>query len=168
MPHCHSLRHSHASHLLDQGCNRIVFATRTESAVTVRLRIMGCHEALLKHGKTPESIIVQTIEDIDSAPITQHDPDGLICANDATAAALMRQLLDDGVSIPEQLQVAGFDDVKYASLLSVPLTTYRQPCEDIGRAAADAMMLRIEHPDAAPRRTTLQGKLIMRTSTQPS
>lgn len=155
-----------ASHLRDRGCRRIVFATRSESAVTVRSRIMGCREALLKHGKTPESLIVQTIEGDKSAPIMKHNPDGLICANDATAAALMRQLLDNGISIPEQLKVAGFDDVKYASLLSVPLTTYRQPCEDIGRAAADAMMLRVEYPEAAPRRTTLQGKLIVRTSTQ--
>jgi DNA-binding LacI/PurR family transcriptional regulator len=42
--------------------------------------------------------------------ITKHMPDGLICANDEMAADLMRKLLD-----------AGFDDVKYAGLLSVPL-----------------------------------------------
>jgi len=78
----------------------------------------------------------------------------------------MRQLLDAGISIPEQLKVAGFDDVKYASLLSVPLTTYHQPCADIGRTAADAMFLRLEHFAAAPRRTFLQGHLIARRSTQ--
>jgi len=111
-------------------------------------------------------LIVQDLPDgTSSDAIMEHQPDGLICANDATAAELMRQLIDRGVSVPEQLKVAAFDDVKYASLLSAPLTTYRQPCEDIGSTAVDVMMLRIEHPAAAPRRITLQGELIIRAST---
>ena len=157
-----------ANHLLDQGCNRIVFGTHPAPAMTVRLRIMGCREALLQRGKDPDSLIVQDLPDSQSNTIMQHAPDGLICANDATAAELMRQFIDDEVRVPEQLKVAAFDDVKYASLLSVPLTTYRQPCEDIGQAAVDAMMLRTEHPQAAPRRTTLQGDLIVRASSSPT
>jgi DNA-binding LacI/PurR family transcriptional regulator len=159
-----------ARHLLDQGCERFVFATRPEPAMTVQLRIMGCREALLQSGASTEALTVQEVPEDETAPcaeaIMQHLPDGLICANDATAAVLMRQLLDAEVLIPEQLKVAGFDDVKYASLLSVPLTTYHQPCEHIGRAAAAAMHLRLEEPDAAPHRTTLQGELIARGSTE--
>ena len=155
-----------ATHLVDRGCEHIVFAARPEPAMTVQLRIMGCREALLQSGRDPESLIVQDLPDgTSSDAIMEHQPDGLICANDATAAELMRQLIDRGVSVPEQLKVAAFDDVKYASLLSAPLTTYRQPCEDIGSTAVDVMMLRIEHPAAAPRRITLQGELIIRAST---
>lgn len=155
-----------ASHLLEQGCKSIVFATHPEPAMTVRLRIMGCREALLQNGQDPEALIVQELPDSQpSNAIMQHSPDGLVCANDATAAELMREVIDRGVSVPGELKVAAFDDVKYASLLSVPLTTYHQPCEDIGRAAVDAMILRIEHPEAAPRRLTLQGTLVVRRST---
>lgn len=157
-------------HVLEQGCQQIVFATQPNPAMTVQLRIMGCREALLKSGRNSNALVVQEVPEDETAPcadlLTQHRPDALICANDATAAVLMRQLLDAGISIPEQLKVAGFDDVKYASLLSVPLTTYHQPCEHIGRAAAAAMHLRLEYPDAAPHRTTLQGRLIRRRSTQ--
>ena len=158
-------------HLLEQGCRRIVFATQPNPAMTVQLRIMGCREALLQSGKSAEALTVQEVPEDETVPcadlLMQHRPDALICANDATAAGLMRQLLDAGVSIPDQLKVAGFDDVKYASLLSVPLTTYHQPCEHIGRAAAAAMHLRFEDPDVAPHRTTLQGHLIRRRSTLP-
>jgi len=98
--------------------------------------------------------------------ILQHNADGVICANDATAGIILRLLVDAGVSIPQQMRVAGFDDVKYASLLAVPLTTYKQPCKDIGSAAIDAIMHRIQHPEAAPHRITLQGNLIIRASTQ--
>lgn len=154
-----------ASHLIDSGCDRLLFATHPGPAMTVRLRIMGCREALLQRGGSPDSLVIDYLQGNKTDSIMQHDPNGLICANDATAAELMRQLIDGGVSVPDQLKVAAFDDVKYASLLSVPLTTYRQPCKDIGRAAVDAMLLRIEHPQAAPRRTTLQGELIIRKST---
>jgi DNA-binding LacI/PurR family transcriptional regulator len=159
-----------AKHLLDQNCRRLVFATRPNPASTIQLRIMGCREALLQSGQSAEALTVQEVPVDETIPcadaIMQHQPDGLICANDATAAALMRQLLDSGVSIPAQLKVTGFDDVKYASLLSVPLTTYHQPCYDMGRAAAAAMHLRLEDPSAAPHRITLQGRLICRSSTE--
>ena len=159
-----------ARHLLDKGCRRIVFATRPAPAPTVKLRIMGCQKALIQSGASPDALTVQEVPENETEPCTeaimQHQPDGLVCANDATAAILMRQLIDAGISIPEPLKVAGFDDVKYAALLSVPLTTYHQPCDDIGRAAATAMQLRLEHPESAPRRTTLQGHLILRRSTE--
>ena len=92
-------------------------------------------------------------------------PDGLICANDEMAADLMRKLLDAGIRIPKTLHVAGFDDVKYAEFLSVPLTSYRQPCAEIGRSAVNVMLNRIAHPDSAPVRVYLQGELITRFST---
>jgi len=158
-----------AQHLLERGCRRMVFATQPNPAMTVQLRIMGCREALLQAGKKTDTLVLQEVpeEEPCAERILQHRPDALVCANDATAAVLMRELLDAGVSIPGQLKVAGFDDVKYASLLSIPLTTYRQPCGDIGRTAVDAMLLRLEHPGAAPRRTTLQGYLVARRSSQP-
>ncbi|MFD2257260.1 substrate-binding domain-containing protein [Luteolibacter algae] len=89
---------------------------------------------------------------------------GVVCANDATAATLLRALLDLGAEIPSSLQVCGFDDVKYASLLSVPLTSYRQPCDDIGKIAVNTMISRIKHPDTPAQRITLKGELIVRDS----
>jgi len=158
------------AHMVERGCRRIVFATRAAPAMTVQLRVMGCREAALQAGLPPEAVIVQDVHEDNASDavssIVAHRPDGLVCANDATAATLMRQILDAGISIPEQLRVAAFDDVRYASLLSIPLTTYRQPCKDIGRSAAEALQFRIHHPGAAPRRITLQGQLVLRRSTQ--
>jgi DNA-binding LacI/PurR family transcriptional regulator len=160
-----------AQHLLQQGCSRLLFLTRPKPAMTVQLRIMGCREALLNAGLSPDALQAMEIDattELKAKHILQHNADGLICANDATAAIAMRLLVDAGISIPQQMCVAGFDDVKYAPLLTVPLTTYQQPCKDIGNAAIDAIMHRIEHPKAAPHRILLQGKLIIRASTQVS
>lgn len=159
-----------ASHLIQQGCRKLLFTTRPEPAVTVQLRIMGCREALQHTGLPADSLMIENIQDpsesMDVQELMKRSPDALICANDATAAILMRRLLDAGVDIPGQLKVAGFDDVKYASLLSVPLTTYHQPCEDLGRNAVHALQQRLKYPQAAPRRITLQGHLIARHSTE--
>ena len=51
------------------------------------------------------------------------------------------------------MKIAAFDDVKYASLIKTPLTTYRQPCLDIGTAAVETMVSRIQNPgDGSPGR----------------
>ncbi len=157
-----------AAHLLDAGCERLAFVTRDNPAMTVQLRRMGCREALVQHGLQPTSLM--TVNDLAGDPGTAAEEllksgvDGVICANDATASLLLRSLLDRGAEIPGKIKVCGFDDVNYASLVSVPLTSYQQPCRDIGRAAAEAMMHRIKHPDSPVQRITLQGRLVVRKS----
>jgi len=153
-------------HLRKQGCEKLVFAKHENSTGMIDLRIIGAREAIHQAGLPPETLsIVKLNAKQEINPIIQQMPDGLICANDEMAADLMRKLLDAGVNIPGTLRVAGFDDVKYAALLSVPLTTYRQPCAEIGRAAVTTMLQRLNLPDSAPIRVTLQGELITRFST---
>jgi LacI family transcriptional regulator len=68
--------------------------------------------------------------------------------------------------VPEDVMIGGIDDVKYAQLLRVPLTTVRQPFAAIGDAAYRAMLDRIERPDSAPRHITLGCELVVRNSTR--
>jgi DNA-binding LacI/PurR family transcriptional regulator len=88
----------------------------------------------------------------------------VICANDLTAAMLMNTLDDLGVRIPEEIRIVGIDDVRYASLLRVPLTTVHQPCRAIGRNAVLAMVERLANPQMPSRDIRLQGHLVIRKS----
>lgn len=157
-------------HLIDAGCRTFLFVTESIPATTVKLRIMGSREALLQSGLSLE--LFQTLETTMIDPgsvadkILHQKPDALICANDATAATLMRSLLDKGIKIPDRLRAAAFDDVRYASLLSVPLTTYHQPCSEIGTTAAATMLERLKNPTRSPRRISLKGSLVIRQSTR--
>lgn len=157
-------------HLIEEGCRRIAFATRPQPAMTVQLRIMGSREAMLQAGLESSAPVVHELDMSEPREaiktILRGRPDGLVCANDATAAILLRFLVDAGVSIPKDLRVAAFDDVRYASLLSVPLTTYHQPCPDIGLTAVEAMRSRLLHPDRPARRIFLKGELIIRESSK--
>lgn len=157
-----------ARHLLDNGCKQLAFVTTANPAMTVQLRRIGSHEALVQSGQLAKSLRDIAFLPDDPEATARHllkaKADGIICANDATAAALLRALLDLGAEIPQELQVCGFDDVKYASLLSVPLSSYHQPCKDIGKAAARVMLNRINFPDSPALRVTLEGRLIIRNS----
>lgn len=157
-----------ASHFLDRGCQRIVFVARVNSAQTVDARITGYREALLDRHMPSHAGRVFLGEPDDPAFIDKllrnNRPDAVICANDYTAAKLICALLKRGIKVPRDIRVAGMDDLKYASLLTVPLTTIQQPCIKLGQVAAHAMFERITHPDLPSRDLLLDFKLVTRHS----
>jgi DNA-binding LacI/PurR family transcriptional regulator len=70
------------------------------------------------------------------------------------------------LTIPEDLRLTGIDDVGYASILPVPLTTVRQPIEQIGQTALQLMLERIHSPNRPTREVLLDGELIVRQSSE--
>jgi len=77
---------------------------------------------------------------------------------------LMQTLMVLGRRIPEDVRIVGIDDVKYASLLPVPLTTMRQNCSAIGVIAMATMLERLTHPDLPTRDILLSTRLVVRRS----
>jgi DNA-binding LacI/PurR family transcriptional regulator len=155
-------------HLLRQGAKRIAFLAREGSAETVDDRIAGYRDALFVCDHKLSSYLVVRGDGSDvqaiKATLKESNIDAFLCANDHTAAQLMQSLLGLGVRIPDDVRIAGVDDVKYAGLLPVPLTTFRQPCLDIGAAAVAAMKERIGNPQLAGRSILLSGQLVVRKS----
>jgi len=157
-----------ADHLIRQGAKCIAFLAEPESAETVDERIAGYREAHFVHGLKAEKHMLLASDGADAAFIEAalrgNRIDAIQCANDHTAAKLMRSLLSLGVRIPDDVRIAGVDDVKYAGLLPVPLTTFHQPCLDIGAAAVSAMKERLNNPQLAARSIALNGHLVVRQS----
>ncbi len=154
-------------HLLEAGSRRILFAMRRNSAPTVEMRIAGYREALYARNNGATGIVVSgDFEDVSmvEAMIKLHKPDGIVCANDVTAARLMKTLIALGIRIPADIRITGMDDVSYAKFLSTPLTTLHQDCAGIGAAAMAAMLDRVRQPDAPVRDITLACELVIRES----
>lgn len=155
-------------YLIQAGAKRVAFFARPESAPTVGARIAGYREALQLLMKQPGPDRVSLGDASDrkfvKAVLKKDRPDAFVCANDLTAGNLMHTLLALGQRIPEDIRMVGIDDVKYARLLPVPLTTQHQPCRDIGRIALAVMLDRIANPDLPPRDVLLGCKLIVRQS----
>ncbi len=154
-------------HLIDCGAQRLLFVARERSASTITERIGGYHFALHEaNARAKGAVLLGDVED--PAFIRQllesERPDGIVCGNDLTAARLMRALLDRGALIPESIRMAAFDDVSYAKFLPVPLTTIRQDCSEIGRAALSLMLSRLREPHRAAWDVRVPFELIVRQS----
>ncbi len=155
------------NHLINSGCRRVDFLARPGSAPTVMLRIAGYREALFENGVLPEPGWIHSVDPTDERlvkSIAENGATAIICANDLTAANLMRTLDNLGYAVPQKIKVAGFDDVHYAELLHPSLTTIHQPCEEIGTIAMQVMLERIENPKLPPRDILAHSNLIVRQS----
>ena len=154
-------------HLLEQNCRKVAFFARPGSASTVSRRIEGYQAALIKSGQLPQSEWVVCNEADDQTAVSrlmEQEPDGVVCANDETAAALMKILHERDLQVPKAVRVVGFDDVKFARMLTPSLTSYRQPCQAIAKVAMNTMENRLDHPGLPARSIWLQGDLITRES----
>ena len=76
----------------------------------------------------------------------------------------MRSLIGLGYSIPGDVRMVGIDDVQFAALLPVPLTTLRQPTRQIGEAALGAMLERVARRSLPARDILLDVRLVVRDS----
>jgi GntR family transcriptional regulator, arabinose operon transcriptional repressor len=155
-------------HLLLHGSKRVAFVAKPLSASTVVGRIAGYREALFAHGIHLQQDLVCRGDPEDphfiQRLLKQCRPDAIVCANDVTAIKVMEGLASYGVRVPEEIRIAGVDDVKYASLLPVPLTTQHQNCAEIGAMAIATMLQRLERPDQPTRDILLQTKTVIRRS----
>ena len=155
-------------HLINAGAQRVAFFARPNSAPTVDARIAGYREAIQSSAKQTGRDLVVLGDASDAkfikSVLKKDRPDAFICANDLTAGNLMHTLLSIGKRIPEEIKIIGIDDVRYARLLPVPLTTERQPCKDLGRLALAVMLDRIANPDLPARDVLLGCQLIIRQS----
>jgi DNA-binding LacI/PurR family transcriptional regulator len=155
-----------AQHLIDRGCRRPAFLGKPHSAPTVGARIAGFREAAVANGCSPDRVVCCNPADAEamSGAIRSMNPDGFVCANDATAVQLMQVLDLLSIRVPEQMRIVGIDDVRYARHLRVPLTTLRQPCTAIGEMAIQTMLSRIAEPGLPARDVLLECSLVERQS----
>ena len=155
-------------HLVELGAKRIAFLGKQLSASTVDARIAGYREALFDSDlHRCENLVTRgdpADETLLRSVLKKQRPDAFLCANDHTAATLMKTLIGLGVQIPTEIRIVGIDDVKYASLLPIPLTTQRQPCQDIGKVAMATMFERLKNPDLPIREISLNCRLVIRKS----
>ncbi len=156
------------AHLLRLGCRRLAFIGLPNAAATVDAREAGYREALYAWDLPTDRSLVQRLDPADRALVGAlmegSRPDAIVCANDRTAGRLMHTLLGLNYAIPRDVRLVGIDDVEYASLLPVPLTTLRQPTRQIGDAALSAMLERVARTDLPPRDILVHCDLVVRRS----
>ena len=157
-------------YLISKGARKPCYFMRPFAPQTHLDRLRGLLLAKLPkcHGKIgKDAFLVCEPDDANAIRrrIRSKGVDAFMCSDDETAAKLMQTLNAIGYSIPGDVLVTGFNDLRIANLLSPPLTTMRVPCEDIARAAFFRLVSRISDPKLPPTRICLPVELVEREST---
>ncbi|MFO8076356.1 MAG: LacI family DNA-binding transcriptional regulator [Egibacteraceae bacterium] len=92
-------------------------------------------------------------------------PRALVCGNDLIALGVLAGLAEQGVRVPADVVVTGFDDVGFATLAAPSLTTVRQPLDALAATAVELLEQRIGGSDGPARCELLAPELIVRAST---
>ena len=134
----------------------------------IRDRLAGAAFAVGRRGGTEFEIVAEPDDVALLAPVfrKKNRPDAVICESDYVAAVLRNTLDKLGLSVPKDVMLAGFDDVRCAVTMFPPLTTVHQPCEDIALVAYRALRERMRDPSLPPRHILVPAPLVVRESTK--
>ncbi|GAA1394253.1 LacI family DNA-binding transcriptional regulator [Luteococcus peritonei] len=164
------------SHLLQLGRRRIAVIGYEAFDGTASVRLQGFREAMQQAGvPVDEELVVgvtayaraegrQAMERLLALP---EPPDAVFCFNDLMAIGALSACRAAGVRVPQDVAVAGFDDIAEASFTEPPLTTVRPDIATLTREAVRVLLSRIEDPDegGAARRVQVPWQLVVREST---
>jgi LacI family transcriptional regulator len=163
-------------HLIEQGCKRIVLVTGSHQRNVYARRHEGYASALAEAGIPYNKAFVliknlneecgqDTAREILRMP---ERPDGLFITNDYTAAICMRELKEQGVRIPEDMAIVGFNDDIICQIATPQLTTIRYPGMEIGETAARQLIdLLADNAPLRPGKTIIiPSELIIRNSSK--
>jgi LacI family transcriptional regulator len=160
-------------HLLWHGHKKIACIGYDKNFYSISQRILGYTNVLRTAGLKPdiyeEAATVEAISKIvRSWTRAVHRPSAVFSLNNVTTLRVLQALREEGLSIPDEIAIVGFDDFSLAALLSPPLTAIRQPAHVLGIQAAKLLFERIESAhdgeQRAGLRTVLPVELIVRAS----
>lgn len=164
-----------AHHFAEIGVTRPAYIAGWADASTQRDREIGFRQGLGEHGLKLFAR-GEGAFDIEHAKSATRDifsadekPDAVFVANDHMAFAVMDVLrFELGLNIPDDVAVAGYDDVAIASWPSYDLTSVRQPANRMVAATVETLLHAIDHPEAKPVHKMIEGPLMIRGSTSGS
>lgn len=163
-------------YLIEQrGHRRIAFLRGQDNHEDSYWREMGYRESLAAHGIEFDARLVgkgDFSEDVAYETVTQWlrrgiKMDVIFAADDDSAIGAMFAIKENGLRVPEDIAVVGFDDIRLANYLDPPLTTVRAPIEKVSRTAVEKLlevMAKGVNNAAAPPVTLLPTELIIRRS----
>ena len=156
------------NHIIERGSKKLVFFMSKFGGMSFENRSRGFRAAIDATPRCRGSVVIGVPEDVAAVKRMMRKgdaPDAIICGNDTTAVYLKQTLDRLGRRVPDDIMLAGFDDVQLASLMSPQLTTIHQPCYGIGEMAFKALIERIADPSLPPREILLSAPLVVRGST---
>jgi DNA-binding LacI/PurR family transcriptional regulator len=164
-------------HLAELGHRRVVFMKGQQETVDTDYRWQEIMETARGCGMELHQDLLITLTENSWSPALGYGPvkallsrtrdfTALFAFNDIAAFGAIRALHEAGLRVPDDVSVIGFDDVLSAPFSIPSLTTIRQPLREMGKAGAECLLDRINHPKVThPQQVIMQPELVVREST---
>ncbi|MEW6046096.1 MAG: LacI family DNA-binding transcriptional regulator [Bacillota bacterium] len=159
-------------HLLSLGHQHVATITGPLRLKTAADRLAGFERAVREYRLSPDQVTVvegdfreeggyrAARQLLERSP----RPTAVFAANDVMALGALAAFEEAGVRVPEEIAVAGYDDIPYAVRVRPKLTTVAQPKYEMGAAAAELMVRRLSDPGRAVERVLLEPRVVVRES----
>lgn len=163
-------------YLIKSGCTKIAHISGPLTLSTSKKRLRGYMDALEKHGiPFREELIVESngfmpkhgIKPTKKLLSLTQTPDAIFAVNDGNAIGAMYYLKDNGIKIPEEISVLGFDDEPHSSYFKPALSSVLQPTYEMGLLSARILMNKIQNGSSIHKNRveSLYPELMLRDST---
>ena len=157
-------------HLIQLGRRRIATITGPLNNFSAEQRKQGYLDALRAHGLAVDASLIQTGSFSEASGyecmrnLLPLNPDAVFVASDVMASGALRAAREQGILIPGELALAGFDDLPLAAVTDPPLTTIHQPIRQMGIQAVRTLIDVLEQGPEPARRAVLNTQLVIRKS----
>lgn len=164
-----------AQHLLELGHRDIVCLAGPSGVSPTEDRLRGALDALDEAGFPHDDrrMLRSDLRADDAESIVRdllhgaHRPDAIFATNGPVTAGAYRAIQESGLSMPDDISLVGVDDDRWAQMVRPNVTLVAQPVEEMGRRAAEQLVLRGGEPDAPALHLLLTPRLLVRESTGP-
>lgn len=159
-------------HLLGAGCTSVAFIAGLPDNFDARQREQGCRDAMAESAPQAE-LIVQAGDFSEQSGYRagrallarESHPQAVFAANDLMAVGCLRAFKEAGVRVPQDIALAGFDDISIARYVTPALSTVRMRIADFGRIALERLAASLEHPgEKSPCADTTGFQIVARES----
>ncbi|UFJ40814.1 LacI family DNA-binding transcriptional regulator [Brevibacillus humidisoli] len=160
-------------HLITLGHRKIAMINSDQRFLYARLRKEGYLKALEEYGiACREEWVIHTDLGFESGQramraflALEEKPTAVFCVSDTLAIGALKGIKEEGVRVPQDIAVVGFDNIQFAAMMNPTLTTVAQPMYEMGCEAARMLIHKLNHPDDSLRSVILDHELIIREST---
>jgi LacI family transcriptional regulator len=162
-------------HLIEAGHSRIAFVSGPPALLSGRERYAGFLEAMTEAGFAVDPALVYTgpyseelgIDAFAKFRSQTAPPTAVFACADMLAIGVLRGARAQGLAVPRDLSIVGFDDILHANLIDPPLTTVRQPAADFGRIGIQLLIDGLLGKDIPAMTDPLPAELVVRGSVAP-
>ncbi|MRS16671.1 LacI family DNA-binding transcriptional regulator [Enterobacteriaceae bacterium RIT691] len=158
-------------HLLALGHQNIALLNGPQSSISARLRFEGWQHRLGLHQLEATAILEgdwssrSGYEQVSRLLQEGSMPGALLVANDQMALGALRAFSEQGLSVPTDVSVVGYDDTEDSAFFIPPLTTIKQDFKMLGQASVNRLIELIHQPDVPPASQVLPVTLVTRKTT---